>query len=115
MAVVTISSETNVVLTKGQNTVIIPARPGRRAASFQVQFPDLPVIAFGWCKLSGPAAVDDGFRFRSGETITISGGLPGAGATTDFYEGAVNVYWEGRTGNPASEPLTVICRIVELS
>lgn len=115
MAVLTVTSETNVILTKGQATEIIPARAGRRAVAFQVQFQGPGVLAFGWCKLSGVANVDDGFEFVAREVTSIGGGIPGGKNETDFYEGPVSVYWEGRRNNPASEPLTVNCRIVEIS
>ncbi len=108
----TVTTEADVVLTAGANTEVVDALVGRKAVTIQVQ-----AAGRVWIKLGGAAAVDEGVKVNGGDIITIDAGFDAQGNATDFYEGAVNVFWEGGGVDPATNlPFaTANCRVIELS
>ena len=112
---IVILREENVLCERGVSIEIAPARPGRRMLFFQNQG-----VGYAWYKLSGPAAIGDGFKIGNWEKITSLEGIPQEmGVRVDFYEGPLSVIFEGgrdftRRGRATEDVDTTIVRVMEI-
>lgn len=105
-----ITTQANVALTAGQSVEVAPALVGRVATLLQVQ-----AEGFSWYKLDAAAAAkDDGIRLGGWKEVQISSVLPGPQGLSEFYEGPIQVFWEGGGVDPATnEPVTTAnCRVI---
>lgn len=106
---ISIDTEDNVAVAPGASTEVVAASVGRKSATIQLQAPGR-----AWIKLGGAASKNDGFAIGGWERVTISAGFQANGNNVDFYEGAVNLFWEGGTADGA--PLTAAnVRVIEAS
>ena len=109
---ITITTETNVAVAPGVNTEVVDTLSGRKGLTLQLQ-------AEGdvWIKLGGAASVNDGVRVGGWERIVIDSSFNSTGNSADFYEGAVNVFWEGGGVDPATNDhlTTANVRVIEAS
>ncbi len=110
MAAITINAETTTTAAVGVNTTIIAARTGRRFGAFQVLSKGV-----GWVKFSGAAAPDSGFKVFGFQVIQIGLALAGQGNGTDFYEDAVNLFWEGEPDPAINNPDPVTINFIEMT
>ncbi len=113
MAAITVDAETDVIVASGANVEVVAARASRRGLSIQHQGE-----GFLWVKLSGAAAIGDGFRLGAWQTLALGAGPAAQGNGVDTYEGAVNAFHEGGgsasvQGGGALGQTTV--RVIELS
>ncbi len=105
---ITIDNEDTVEATLGANTVIIAGpTAGRKGTTFQVLSDGI-----GWVKLTGAASIGDGIRIRGWEVFNIDNQFVGE-VSSNFYEGPVNLFWEGPKGD--NPPATVDVQILEAS
>lgn len=90
---ITITTEANVSATLNANVEIIAANVGRKSTTFQIQSP-----GEGWVRLGGAASVGVGLKVYGGKIYDIAAAFASQGNSTDFYEGAVNLFWTGVPG-----------------
>lgn len=95
-----IVTQANVAVTPGVNVELVDALVGRQGCTIQLQ-----ADGFAWVKLSGAASKGDGFRIRGWQVVDLSIAFDTTvGNGTDYYEGPINLLWEGGSVERGVDP-----------
>ncbi len=109
--VITIDNESNAILADSQNVEIVPARAGRRCIMLQLHAPGVV-----WIKFGGPASVGDGLCVNSMNIFIMPSGLPTVVSPgNDYYEGAINAFYQHVKKVGIGDEGEFVMRVIELS